>query len=37
MFFLPHRGNKITRWYNIFICMLELLLSTYVFYYHFQL
>lgn len=37
IFFLPHRGNKVIRWYTIFICMLELLLTTYVFCYHFQL
>nr|AKR81116.1 NADH-plastoquinone oxidoreductase subunit 4 [Pentastemona sumatrana] len=37
IFFLPHRGNKVVRWYTICICMLELLLTTYVFCYHFQL
>nr|WDE75362.1 NADH-plastoquinone oxidoreductase subunit 4 [Juglans microcarpa] len=37
IFFLPHRGNKIIRWYTIFICTVELLLITYAFYYHFQL
>nr|YP_010428524.1 NADH-plastoquinone oxidoreductase subunit 4 [Tetracera sarmentosa]USO20367.1 NADH-plastoquinone oxidoreductase subunit 4 [Tetracera sarmentosa] len=37
IFFLPHRGNKIIRWYTIFICSLELLLTTYMFCYHFQL
>nr|YP_009916790.1 NADH-plastoquinone oxidoreductase subunit 4 [Primula pulchella]ASM91922.1 NADH-plastoquinone oxidoreductase subunit 4 [Primula pulchella] len=36
IFFLPHRGNRITRWYTIGICLLELLLTTYVFCYHFQ-
>nr|YP_010518712.1 NADH-plastoquinone oxidoreductase subunit 4 [Sagittaria graminea]UDZ59745.1 NADH-plastoquinone oxidoreductase subunit 4 [Sagittaria trifolia]UXO94326.1 NADH-plastoquinone oxidoreductase subunit 4 [Sagittaria graminea] len=36
-FFLPHRGNKAIRWYTISICLLELLLVTYVFCYHFQL
>nr|YP_010119076.1 NADH dehydrogenase subunit 4 [Gymnotheca chinensis]QQY97959.1 NADH dehydrogenase subunit 4 [Gymnotheca chinensis] len=37
IFFLPHRGNKVVRWYTICICLLELLLTTYVFCYHFQL
>lgn len=37
IFFLPHRGNKVFRWYTICICLLELLLTTYVFCYHFQL
>nr|YP_319813.1 NADH dehydrogenase subunit 4 [Acorus calamus]Q3V4Y4.1 RecName: Full=NAD(P)H-quinone oxidoreductase chain 4, chloroplastic; AltName: Full=NAD(P)H dehydrogenase, chain 4; AltName: Full=NADH-plastoquinone oxidoreductase chain 4 [Acorus calamus]CAI53844.1 ndhD [Acorus calamus] len=37
IFFLPHRGNKVVRWYTICICLLELLLMTYVFCYHFQL
>nr|QYH47232.1 NADH-plastoquinone oxidoreductase subunit 4 [Ottelia alismoides]UKG22370.1 NdhD [Ottelia alismoides]WVH37625.1 NADH-plastoquinone oxidoreductase subunit 4 [Ottelia alismoides] len=37
IFFLPHRGNKVIRWYTICICLLELLLTTYVFCYHFQL
>nr|WEY05030.1 NADH dehydrogenase subunit D [Saxifraga geifolia (nom. illeg.)] len=37
IFFLPHRGNRIIRWYTICICILELLLTTYVFGYHFQL
>nr|QGQ56473.1 NADH-plastoquinone oxidoreductase subunit 4 [Cheirostylis chinensis] len=32
--FFPHRGNK---WYTICICILELLLMTYIFCYHFQL
>nr|YP_010143027.1 NADH-plastoquinone oxidoreductase subunit 4 [Meconopsis horridula]YP_010308245.1 NADH-plastoquinone oxidoreductase subunit 4 [Meconopsis pseudohorridula]QGX06420.1 NADH dehydrogenase subunit 4 [Meconopsis horridula]QQL04095.1 NADH-plastoquinone oxidoreductase subunit 4 [Meconopsis horridula]ULU28485.1 NADH-plastoquinone oxidoreductase subunit 4 [Meconopsis horridula]ULU28661.1 NADH-plastoquinone oxidoreductase subunit 4 [Meconopsis pseudohorridula] len=35
--FLPHRGNKVIRWYTISICLVELLLTTYVFCYHFQL
>nr|YP_010726947.1 NADH dehydrogenase subunit D [Filipendula multijuga]WDZ66490.1 NADH dehydrogenase subunit D [Filipendula multijuga] len=35
--FLPHRGNKVIRWYTIFICITELLLTTYAFSYHFQL
>nr|YP_009485187.1 NdhD [Barclaya kunstleri]YP_010391503.1 NADH dehydrogenase subunit 4 [Barclaya rotundifolia]AUD56374.1 NdhD [Barclaya kunstleri]UPX03411.1 NADH dehydrogenase subunit 4 [Barclaya rotundifolia] len=34
---LPHRGNKVVRWYTICICLFELLLMTYVFRYHFQL
>nr|YP_010443236.1 NADH-plastoquinone oxidoreductase subunit 4 [Chloranthus fortunei]UTE83708.1 NADH-plastoquinone oxidoreductase subunit 4 [Chloranthus fortunei] len=37
IFFLPHRGNKIVRWYTICICLLEILLTTYTFCYHFQL
>nr|YP_010265360.1 NADH-plastoquinone oxidoreductase subunit 4 [Dialyceras coriaceum]UIR97871.1 NADH-plastoquinone oxidoreductase subunit 4 [Dialyceras coriaceum] len=37
IFFLPHRGNKLIRWYTICICILELLLTTYAFCYHFQL
>nr|YP_010504049.1 NADH-plastoquinone oxidoreductase subunit 4 [Chrysosplenium hydrocotylifolium]UXE32598.1 NADH-plastoquinone oxidoreductase subunit 4 [Chrysosplenium hydrocotylifolium] len=37
IFFLPHRGNKIIRWYTVCICILELLLTTYAFGYHFQL
>src|SRR4051812_13856346 len=37
IFFLPHRGNKVTRWYTLCICSLELLLMAYAFYYHFQL
>nr|YP_010430579.1 NADH dehydrogenase subunit 4 [Illicium micranthum]YP_010430816.1 NADH dehydrogenase subunit 4 [Illicium majus]USS58107.1 NADH dehydrogenase subunit 4 [Illicium micranthum]USS58344.1 NADH dehydrogenase subunit 4 [Illicium majus] len=35
--FLPYRGNKAVRWYTICICILELLLTTYAFCYHFQL
>nr|YP_010908188.1 NADH dehydrogenase subunit 4 [Tillandsia extensa]WIL84289.1 NADH dehydrogenase subunit 4 [Tillandsia extensa] len=35
--FFPHRGNKMFRWYTICICLLELLLTTYAFCYHFQL
>ncbi|XP_052623806.1 NAD(P)H-quinone oxidoreductase chain 4, chloroplastic-like [Lactuca sativa] len=35
--FLPHKGNRVIRWYTICICMLELLLTTYAFCYHFQL
>nr|YP_009517017.1 NADH dehydrogenase subunit 4 [Cabomba furcata]AYE68040.1 NADH dehydrogenase subunit 4 [Cabomba furcata] len=34
---LPHRGNKVVRWYTICICLFELLLTTYVFSYHFKL
>uniref|UniRef100_A0AB39U361 NAD(P)H-quinone oxidoreductase chain 4, chloroplastic n=1 Tax=Hydnocarpus kurzii TaxID=3240908 RepID=A0AB39U361_9ROSI len=37
IFFFPHRGNKVIRWYTICICILELLLMTYVFSYYFQL
>nr|ACH47241.1 NADH-plastoquinone oxidoreductase subunit 4 [Monsonia vanderietiae] len=37
IFFLPHRGNKVTRWYTLCICSLELLLTAYAFSYHFQL
>ncbi|KAM0049739.1 putative photosystem I [Helianthus debilis subsp. tardiflorus] len=37
IFFLPDKGNRVIRWYTICICMLELLLTTYVFCYHFQL
>lgn len=34
--FLPHRGNRLIHWYTICICILELLLTTYAFCYHFQ-
>nr|YP_009870085.1 NADH-plastoquinone oxidoreductase subunit 4 [Bonnetia paniculata]QKJ82026.1 NADH-plastoquinone oxidoreductase subunit 4 [Bonnetia paniculata] len=37
IFFFPHKGNKIIRWYTILICILELLLITYAFSYYFQL
>nr|YP_009750824.1 NADH-plastoquinone oxidoreductase subunit 4 [Casimiroa edulis]QIJ98207.1 NADH-plastoquinone oxidoreductase subunit 4 [Casimiroa edulis] len=37
IFFLPHRGNKVNRGYTIYICVLELLLTTYAFCYNFQL
>ena len=37
IFFLPHRGNKVIRWYTICICIVELLLTTYAFGYRFQL
>nr|YP_009108639.1 NADH dehydrogenase subunit 4 [Echites umbellatus]AIW05314.1 NADH dehydrogenase subunit 4 [Echites umbellatus] len=36
IFFLPHRGNRVVRWYTICICILELLLTVYTFCYHFQ-
>ncbi|GFP79697.1 NAD(P)H-quinone oxidoreductase chain 4 chloroplastic, partial [Phtheirospermum japonicum] len=36
IFFLPHKGNRLIRWYTICICLLELLLTTYAFCYHFQ-
>nr|QWL15495.1 NADH-plastoquinone oxidoreductase subunit 4 [Aragoa abietina]QWL15580.1 NADH-plastoquinone oxidoreductase subunit 4 [Aragoa cleefii] len=36
IFLLPHKGNRVIRWYTICICILELLLMTYVFCYHFQ-
>nr|UFK62063.1 NADH dehydrogenase subunit D [Periploca forrestii] len=36
IFFLPHRGNKVVRWYTICICILELLLTAYTLCYHFQ-
>nr|WDW27332.1 NADH-plastoquinone oxidoreductase subunit 4 [Rheum officinale] len=36
IFFLPHRGNKVIRWYTMCICILEFLLTIYVFCYHFQ-
>uniref|UniRef100_A0A0A0KDL8 4Fe-4S ferredoxin-type domain-containing protein n=1 Tax=Cucumis sativus TaxID=3659 RepID=A0A0A0KDL8_CUCSA len=39
LFFFPHRGNKVMRWniYYMYICVLELLLTTYAFCYHFEL
>nr|YP_001595559.1 NADH dehydrogenase subunit 4 [Lemna minor]A9L9E7.1 RecName: Full=NAD(P)H-quinone oxidoreductase chain 4, chloroplastic; AltName: Full=NAD(P)H dehydrogenase, chain 4; AltName: Full=NADH-plastoquinone oxidoreductase chain 4 [Lemna minor]ABD48546.1 NADH dehydrogenase ND4 subunit [Lemna minor] len=37
IFFLPHKGNKVVRWYTMGICLLELLIMTYVFCYHFKL
>ncbi|KAM4118764.1 hypothetical protein ACJW30_03G006400, partial [Castanea mollissima] len=37
IFFLPHKGNKVIRLYTLFICIIELLLTTYAFYYYFQL
>nr|YP_010847178.1 NADH-plastoquinone oxidoreductase subunit 4 [Fockea multiflora]WEV91478.1 NADH-plastoquinone oxidoreductase subunit 4 [Fockea multiflora] len=36
IFFLPHRGNRVVRWYTICICVLELLLTVYTFCYHFH-
>nr|YP_009922883.1 NADH-plastoquinone oxidoreductase subunit 4 [Pergularia tomentosa]QNC66218.1 NADH-plastoquinone oxidoreductase subunit 4 [Pergularia tomentosa] len=36
IFFLPHRGNRVVRWYTICISILELLLTVYTFCYHFQ-
>nr|QBK50732.1 NADH-plastoquinone oxidoreductase subunit 4 [Urophysa rockii] len=36
IFFFSHRGNKVIRWYTICICILELLLTSYAFCYHFQ-
>nr|AGW04489.1 NADH dehydrogenase subunit 4 [Astephanus triflorus] len=36
IFFLPHRGNRLVRWYTLCICILELLLTVYTFCYHFQ-
>nr|YP_010340986.1 NADH-plastoquinone oxidoreductase subunit 4 [Solanum nigrescens]UNZ93381.1 NADH-plastoquinone oxidoreductase subunit 4 [Solanum nigrescens] len=33
IFFLPHKGNRVIRWYTICICILELLLTTYAFCY----
>nr|YP_010628363.1 NADH dehydrogenase subunit 4 [Begonia convolvulacea]WBN95269.1 NADH dehydrogenase subunit 4 [Begonia convolvulacea] len=36
LFFLPHKGNKVIRWYTICICFLELLMITYTFCYHFE-
>ena len=37
IFLLPHRGNKVIRWYTLCICILELLLMTYAFFFYFQL
>lgn len=37
IFLFPHRGNKVIRWYTICICLMDLLLTTYAFCYHFQL
>nr|YP_009538525.1 NADH-plastoquinone oxidoreductase subunit 4 [Bencomia exstipulata]ARC98170.1 NADH-plastoquinone oxidoreductase subunit 4 [Poterium spinosum]ARC99563.1 NADH-plastoquinone oxidoreductase subunit 4 [Dendriopoterium menendezii]ARD01112.1 NADH-plastoquinone oxidoreductase subunit 4 [Bencomia sphaerocarpa]ARD03970.1 NADH-plastoquinone oxidoreductase subunit 4 [Marcetella moquiniana]AYU74362.1 NADH-plastoquinone oxidoreductase subunit 4 [Bencomia exstipulata] len=37
IFFLPHKGNKVIRWYTLCICIIELLLTTYAFGYRFQL
>nr|YP_010832442.1 NADH dehydrogenase subunit 4 [Astragalus pallasii]WFG51880.1 NADH dehydrogenase subunit 4 [Astragalus pallasii] len=37
IFLFPHKGNKVIRWYSICICLIDLLLTTYAFCYHFQL
>nr|YP_010473048.1 NADH-plastoquinone oxidoreductase subunit 4 [Eriocaulon truncatum]UVH66496.1 NADH-plastoquinone oxidoreductase subunit 4 [Eriocaulon truncatum]UVH66751.1 NADH-plastoquinone oxidoreductase subunit 4 [Eriocaulon truncatum] len=37
IFLFPQRGNKVYKWYAICICLVELLLMTYAFCYHFQL
>nr|APU88561.3 NADH dehydrogenase subunit 4 [Tylosema esculentum] len=37
IFLFPHRGNKVIGWYTICICLIDLLLTTYAFCYHFQL
>nr|QWY89093.1 NADH-plastoquinone oxidoreductase subunit 4 [Lophira alata]QWY89178.1 NADH-plastoquinone oxidoreductase subunit 4 [Lophira lanceolata] len=37
IFFFPHRGNKVIKWYTICICISELLLMTYAFSYYFEL
>lgn len=34
--FLPSTGNKIIRWYTLGICLLEFILITYIFCYHFK-
>ncbi|KAG6540184.1 hypothetical protein Mapa_018475 [Marchantia paleacea] len=34
--FLPSTGNKIIRWYTLGVCLLEFLLITYIFCYHYQ-
>nr|YP_010362245.1 NADH-plastoquinone oxidoreductase subunit 4 [Euphorbia neospinescens]UNS15956.1 NADH-plastoquinone oxidoreductase subunit 4 [Euphorbia neospinescens] len=36
IFFFPHRGNKVIRWYTLYICIVELLLITYACSYYFQ-
>nr|YP_009433857.1 NADH dehydrogenase ND4 subunit [Hypolytrum nemorum]ANP26071.1 NADH dehydrogenase ND4 subunit [Hypolytrum nemorum]QIB72620.1 NADH dehydrogenase ND4 subunit [Cyperus glomeratus]QIB72713.1 NADH dehydrogenase ND4 subunit [Cyperus difformis]QIT06804.1 NADH dehydrogenase ND4 subunit [Cyperus fuscus] len=36
IFFFPHKGNKMYRWYTLCICLLELLITAYVFCYNFQ-
>nr|WMV00888.1 NADH-plastoquinone oxidoreductase subunit 4 [Terniopsis yongtaiensis]WMV01196.1 NADH-plastoquinone oxidoreductase subunit 4 [Terniopsis yongtaiensis]WMV01273.1 NADH-plastoquinone oxidoreductase subunit 4 [Terniopsis yongtaiensis] len=36
IFYFPHKGNKLIRWYTLFICILELLLITYAFSANFQ-
>lgn len=37
IFLLPHKGNRVIRWYTIYISVMELLLTTYAFCYNFQL
>nr|YP_009652663.1 NADH-plastoquinone oxidoreductase subunit 4 [Juniperus recurva]YP_009679232.1 NADH-plastoquinone oxidoreductase subunit 4 [Juniperus squamata]YP_010332417.1 NADH-plastoquinone oxidoreductase subunit 4 [Juniperus przewalskii subsp. pendula]YP_010426982.1 NADH-plastoquinone oxidoreductase subunit 4 [Juniperus pingii]QJU04322.1 NADH-plastoquinone oxidoreductase subunit 4 [Juniperus saltuaria]UNQ87695.1 NADH-plastoquinone oxidoreductase subunit 4 [Juniperus przewalskii]QCF45949.1 NADH-plastoqu len=32
----PHKGNKMIRWYTLGICLLDLLLMTYIFRYHYH-
>nr|YP_010881393.1 Ndh4 [Moerckia flotoviana]WIA67346.1 Ndh4 [Moerckia flotoviana] len=34
--FLPSKGNRIIRWYTLGICLLEFLLITYIFCYHYR-
>nr|YP_009144377.1 NADH-plastoquinone oxidoreductase subunit 4 [Carex siderosticta]AKJ25355.1 NADH-plastoquinone oxidoreductase subunit 4 [Carex siderosticta]UZA62286.1 NADH-plastoquinone oxidoreductase subunit 4 [Carex siderosticta] len=36
IFFFPYKGNKIYRWYTLCICLLELILTAYVFFFYFQ-
>ena len=36
IFFFPHKGNKVYRWFTLYICLLELILTAYVFFYYFQ-
>nr|YP_009938765.1 NADH-plastoquinone oxidoreductase subunit 4 [Mitrasacme pygmaea]QNV46998.1 NADH-plastoquinone oxidoreductase subunit 4 [Mitrasacme pygmaea] len=37
LLFLPHRGNRVTRWYTICICIIELLIMSYAFSYNFKM
>nr|YP_010415897.1 NADH-plastoquinone oxidoreductase subunit 4 [Campylotropis harmsii]USC52857.1 NADH-plastoquinone oxidoreductase subunit 4 [Campylotropis harmsii] len=37
IFLFPHKGNKVIKWYTICICLTDLLLTAYVFCYHFEL
>nr|YP_010514190.1 NADH dehydrogenase subunit 4 [Strongylodon macrobotrys]UXL85843.1 NADH dehydrogenase subunit 4 [Strongylodon macrobotrys] len=37
IFLFPHKGNKVIKWYTICICLIDLLLTAYVFCYHFEL